>query len=154
MKVKGNHRVAIIGAGLTGLTTALYLRKAGVEFMIFEKNNRAGGVIQTHHENGFTFEAGPNSGMLSKPEVVELLEELGQDCTLEVADETSKARWIWKSGNWVPLPSGIVSGVTTPLFEFPDKLKLLTEPFRGKGKNPNETLAELVLRRMGNSFLD
>lgn len=154
MKQKEKLKVAVVGAGLTGLTTALYLKKAGVPFVVFEKENRAGGVIQTHHENGFTFEGGPNSGMLSKPEVPELLEELKDDCTLEVADETAKARWIWKKDRWVPLPSGLVSGITTPLFSFSDKLRILGEPFRKKGENPNETLAQLVLRRMGKSFLD
>ena len=149
-----NIKVAVIGAGLTGLTAAFYLKKAGVNFTVFEKADRAGGVIQTHHENGFTYESGPNSGMLSKPEVPELLEELEDDCTLEPADETAKARWIWKNGKWHALPSGLVSGITTPLFSFPDKLRILGEPFRKKGENRNESLAGLVLRRMGRSFLD
>jgi protoporphyrinogen/coproporphyrinogen III oxidase len=139
---------------LTGLTTAFYLKKAGIHFVVFEKAERPGGVIQTHHENGFTFESGPNSGILSKPEVAELLEDLKDDCKPEVADETAKARWIWKNNRWIPLPSGLISGITTPLFSASDKLRLLGEPFRKKGKNPNETLAQLVLRRMGKSFLD
>jgi len=151
---KENIKVAIVGAGLTGLTTAYYLKKAGIDSRVFERENRPGGVIQTHHENGFTFEAGPNTGVLSKPEVAELFEELGPDCDLEVADETAKARWIWMANKWVPLPSGFASGISTPLFSFADKLRLLGEPFRKKGDNPNETLAELVLRRMGRSFLD
>ncbi|HDR51393.1 MAG TPA: protoporphyrinogen oxidase, partial [Mariniphaga anaerophila] len=149
-----NIKVAVVGAGLTGLTTAFYLKKAGIPFVVFEKADRPGGVIQTHYKNGFTFEGGPNSGMLTRPEVAELLEELKDDCTLEVADETAKARWIWKKDRWVPLPSGLISGIGTPLFSFSDKLRLLAEPFRKKGKNPNETLAQLVLRRMGKSFLD
>ncbi|MFW5822976.1 MAG: protoporphyrinogen oxidase [Tangfeifania sp.] len=154
MKESGKIKAAVIGAGLTGLTTAFYLKKAGVNFTVFEKADRPGGVIQTHHENGFTYESGPNSGMLSKPEVPELLEELEDDCTLEPADETAKARWIWKNGRWHALPSGLVSGITTPLFSFTDKLRILGEPFRKKGENPNESLAGLVLRRMGRSFLD
>jgi len=154
MKERENIKVAIAGAGLTGLTLAFYLKKRGVKFQVFEKSDRAGGVIHTSHENGFTFEAGPNSGMLSRPEVAELLGDLDKDCKLEVADETAKSRWIWFKNKWVALPSGVVSGITTPLFTFPDKLRLLAEPFRKKGTNPNETLAELVLRRMGKSFLD
>jgi protoporphyrinogen/coproporphyrinogen III oxidase len=86
--------------------------------------------------------------------VAELLEDLKDDCKPEVADETAKARWIWKNNRWIPLPSGLISGITTPLFSATDKLRLLGEPFRKKGKNPNETLAQLVLRRMGKSFLD
>lgn len=147
-------KVAIIGGGLTGLTTAFYLKKAGIDVHIYEKSDRAGGVIHTYKENGFTFEAGPNSGVLSRVEAAELLEDLNDECTLEVADETAKARWIWKNGKWEPLPSGLMGGVTTPLFTFSDKLRILGEPFRKKGENPNETLAELVLRRMGRSFLD
>ena len=154
MNERGKIKVAIVGAGLTGLTTAFYLKRAGVDFHVFEKEDRAGGVIQTYQEKGFTFEAGPNSGVLSRPEVAELFEDLGDACTLEPADETAKARWIWKKDRWVPLPSGIVSGITTPLFSFSDKLRLLAEPFREKGTNPDETLKELVLRRMGKSFLD
>ena len=154
MKNKKNRKVAVVGAGLTGLTTAFYLKKARIPFVVLEKAGRPGGVIQTHHENGFTFEGGPNSGLLSKPETPELLEELKEKCTLEVADETAKARWIWKKNRWVPLPSGLISGITTPLFTFSDKLRLLGEPFRKKGHDPNETLAQLVLRRMGKSFLD
>ncbi len=154
MKERENIQVAIVGAGLTGLTLAFYLKKSGINFQVFEKNDRAGGVIHTHLENGFTFEAGPNSGMLSRPEVAELLKDLDKDCKLEVADETAKSRWIWFKNKWVPLPSGIVSGVTTPLFTFSDKVRLLAEPFRKKGTNPNEFLSELVLRRMGKSFLD
>ena len=149
-----NIKVAIVGAGLTGLTTAFYLKKAGIDFTVFEKSDKPGGVIQTHHTNEFTFESGPNTGMLSRPEVAELLEDLKEDCTIEIADDSSKARWIWKKNRWVPLPSGLISGVSTPLFSFSDKMRLLAEPFRKKGDNPNESLAQLVLRRMGKSFLD
>src|SRR5690606_28023058 len=98
-------------------------------------------------------EAGPNTGVLSKPEVVELFEEIGPDCDLEVADETAKARWIWKTNKWVPLPSGFASGISTPLFSFADKLRLLGEPFRKKGDSPDEQLAELVVRRIGRPFV-
>jgi protoporphyrinogen/coproporphyrinogen III oxidase len=147
-------RVAIAGAGLTGLTIAFYLKKAGIDFKIYERSDRPGGVIQTHHENGFTYESGPNTGVLNRLEAVELLEDLKDYCKVEIADNTAKARWIWKNNKWEPLPSGLVKGITTPLFTFPDKLRLLTEPFRKKGENPNETLAELVLRRMGKSFLN
>lgn len=145
--------IAIIGAGLSGLTTAFYLKKYGFKIHLFEKNEQAGGVIQTHHTDGFVMEAGPNTGSMSRVEAAELFEDLKDDCTLETADESAKARWIWLNGKWQVIPSGLIGGIATPLFSFADKLRLLGEPFRKPGSNPDETVAELVRRRMGRTFL-
>ena len=145
--------IAIIGAGLTGLTTAFYLKKQGIKFHVFEKTNHVGGVIKTHRENGFIFESGPNTGAMSRPEAAELFEDLQNDCTLEIADENAKARWIWMGNKWHTIPSGLIGRISTPLFSFSDKLRLLGEPFRKKGSNPEETIADLVRRRMGKTFL-
>lgn len=147
-------KAVIIGAGLTGLTTAYYLKKYGWKVTILEKQMRTGGAIRTHRENGFVFESGPNTGMISNPEVAELFEDLGAELQAEPANEAAKRRLIWKDGRWHQLPSGIKDGIKTPLFTWKDKLKLLAEPFRKRGKNPDETLAQLVKRRMGQSFLD
>ena len=147
-------KVAIIGAGLTGLTTAFYLKKAGIRFCVFEKEKRVGGVIQTVSEDGFTYEKGPNSGVISFPETVELLEELASHCSLEIANQLAKKRLVWKGKKWHELPSGLWGGISTPLFSWYDKFRILGEPFRSKGTNPNERLDQLVLRRLGKSFLD
>jgi len=147
-------KVAIIGAGITGLVTSYYLKKAGIPFRIFEKTSHVGGVIETKQQDGFIYERGPNSGVIANTETVEFFEDLGDRIKPEIADASSAKRLIWKNGKWHPLPSGILDGITTPLFSLKDKLRLLGEPFRKKGTNPNETLADLVIRRMGQSFLD
>ena len=154
MNVNSKSFVTIIGAGITGLVTAFYLKKQGVPFRILEKNPRTGGVIQTRIKDNFIYEKGPNTGVLSNDEVVELFEDLEGKCKLEIADKTAAIRYVWKGKNWQPLPSGIPAGIKTPLFSFRDKLRILREPFRRKGTNPHETLAELVKRRMGKSFLE
>ena len=144
----------IIGAGLTGLTTAHYLNKSGVDFHVLEKLDRPGGVMHSAQENGFNFEEGPNTGVLGTFEVVDLFEDLKGLCELEVAKDEVNKRYILKNGKWEKLPSGLIEGLKTPLFSWKDKFRILGEPFRKKGTNPHETLAELVLRRMGKSFLD
>jgi oxygen-dependent protoporphyrinogen oxidase len=154
MAKKITTEVVIVGAGITGLTVAYYLSKKGIDFRIIEKSAHAGGVISTVKENGFVYETGPNTGVLSQPETAELIEELKGLCEIEIADAAAKKRWIWKGNTWQPLPSGFMAAVKTPLFTFGDKLGILAEPFRPKGKNPDETLDQLVLRRMGQSFLD
>ena len=149
-----NIDIAIIGAGLTGLTTAFWLTRAGKQIQIIERQNRAGGQIRTFQENGFVYESGPNTGVVSYPEVAELFAALSPDCTLETAREESKKRWIWKGNKFHALPSGLVSAVTTPLFTLYDKFRILGEPFRAKGTNPDESVAELAARRLGKSFVD
>lgn len=146
--------ITIIGAGLTGLTIAFYLKKAGKKVILIEKKDKVGGVIQTIEKDGFVYETGPNTGVLSNPELVKLFDDLKNDCELETANEASKQRWILKDGEWNALPSGPVSAIKTPLFSLKDKFRILGEPFRKKGTNPYETVAELVKRRLGQSFLD
>jgi oxygen-dependent protoporphyrinogen oxidase len=152
--MKKAKKVAIIGSGISGLTTAYYLKKAGIPFCVYEKNNTIGGVIQTKTDGDFLYETGPNSGVISHAEIADLFEELNGKCELEIADEASAKRLIWKKGSWHALPSGLISAITTPLFRFSDKIRVLGEPFRKKGNNPNEDLASLVKRRLGKSFLD
>lgn len=146
--------VVIIGAGLTGLVTAHYLLKSGISVKIVERNNRPGGVMQTIRKQGFTIEAGPNTGVVSHPEIVELFEDLKDDCAIDIANPEAKKRLIWKEGAWHALPSGLLSAINTPLFSLGDKFRILGEPFRKKGTNPDESIAELVVRRMGKSYLN
>ena len=146
--------IVIIGAGLTGLTLAFYLKKQGKDVLIIEKSAKTGGVIQTVKDDEFVYETGPNTGVVGNPEVAELFEDLEGLCTLETADPSAKRRLIWKNGKWRALPSGFWSAVTTPLFTLTDKFRVLGEPFRKKGTNPEENLADLVKRRLGKSFLN
>jgi len=146
--------VVVIGAGLTGLTLAFYLKKNQKDVLVLEKSDRTGGVIQTGNENGFVYETGPNTGVVGNPEVAELFEDLEGLCTFEAADPSAKRRLIWKGKKWHAIPSGLISAVGTPLFTLKDKFRVLGEPFRKPGTNPEETLTELVKRRLGISFLN
>lgn len=143
--------IVIIGAGLTGLTMAYYLKKAGLKVVVLDKRDRVGGVIHTCIEDGFTYEAGPNTGVISSPELVQLFRDL--NLQFEVPGAASKQRWIWKKGKWHALPSSLMSAIKTPLFPLKDKINILGEPFRKKGNDPDETVDVMVRRRMGGSFL-
>lgn len=146
--------IIILGAGLTGLTCAHYLAKKNSKFIVVDKQSQVGGVIGTIQENGFIYETGPNTGVISQPEVADLFDDLKDNMSVELANEQAEKRYVLKNRRWEALPSGIISGITTPLFTWGDKLRLLGEPFRAAGKNPDESLADLVKRRMGVSFLN
>lgn len=144
----------IIGAGITGLVTAFLLRQKGLKILLVEKNDRVGGQIHTVCEDGFIFESGPNTGVVSNAEVVELFNQLTTDCALEVARKEAKVRLIWKNHAFHALPSGLIDAVSTPLFTWKDKVGILFEPFRAKGTDSFESIASLTRRRLGRSFLN
>ena len=147
-----DHLTVIIGAGLTGLTTAAFLRAAGRPVLVLERAAHIGGQIRTYRENGFVFETGPNTGTISSPEVAELFELLGLGP--EIATPAASNRLIWKGNKLYPLPRNIAEAVATPLFSLWDKWRILGEPFRRRGGQANETVGALARRRLGKSFVD
>lgn len=70
------------------------MTRAGKDIHILEKADRVGGQIHTFREKDFVYESGPNTGVVSYPEVAELFEALSPACALETAREESKRRLI------------------------------------------------------------
>lgn len=56
-----SKKVAIIGAGITGLASAYYFKhyNEDIDVTIFEATSRPGGKIQTYRRDGYTIELGP-----------------------------------------------------------------------------------------------
>ena len=51
-------KVAVIGAGISGIQAALLLQAQGAEVIVFEARNRVGGRIETISDYGAIYEAG------------------------------------------------------------------------------------------------
>lgn len=147
-------KVIIVGAGLTGLAIAWRLTEAKIPFVLLEKENRAGGQIHTLHKEGYSFEIGPNTGSLSYPEVAEFFDFASPLVSLETASHAAKRRLICKNGKLYALPSGLLSGLKTPLFSFKDKIRVALEPFKPRGVNPLESVGSLAERRLGKSIVE
>ena len=74
-------RIAIVGGGIAGLTTAYELAKLAhsgtpVEAVLFESTHHLGGIVETVREGGFILECGPDAWVTEKPWARELAEEL------------------------------------------------------------------------------
>ena len=54
------NKIAIIGAGFSGISAACYLAKSGYEVTVFEKHETLGGRCRSYTEDGFVFDMGPS----------------------------------------------------------------------------------------------
>ncbi len=68
----------VVGGGIAGLTAAAYLARAGQSVVLFEKQSKVGGLVQTFQREGIYFDGGlrsiENSGI-----VFPMLKQLGID---------------------------------------------------------------------------
>lgn len=145
----------VIGAGISGLTTAFYLERGGLDVALLEASERVGGSIRTLHDGPWLFELGPSTVLDGNPAVGRLLEDAGLLGARRQAAAAARKRYVWKGGRLVPLPSGPVGFLTTPLFRASSKWRLLKEPW--VGRNPDlegESIAGFVRRRLGGELLD
>jgi oxygen-dependent protoporphyrinogen oxidase len=147
-------KAAIIGGGISGLTTAYLLSEKGIEVKLFEKNSFPGGNIRTENINGFLIEHGPNSTLETTPLINTLLESLGIMDRKIYATQSADKRYILKGGKLLPLPMSPRAFIKTKLFSASAKLRLLKEPFIKSKSSELETIGEFTQRRLGKEFLD
>ena len=147
--------VAVIGGGITGLTAAFYLKRQGVPVVVYEATSRVGGAIQSLRENGYLAEFGPNTILETSPKVGQLIGDAGLGPRRLDPDPRAAARYVVRYRRPVEMPGSPLGFFTTPLFSAKAKLAVLREPFvppRRDGKE--ESVAEFVVRRLGQEFLD
>ncbi len=150
-----NRKIIVIGAGISGLTTAYLLSKKGFDVTILEKNNSVGGSIESVLENGFLFDRGPNSALETTPVIGQLVRELELEPELLYANKQANKRYILRDNILHPLPMSPQGLIKTKLFSGKAKLRLMAEPFIGRSKDGYyQSLAEFVKRRLGQEFLD
>src|SRR5436190_1333659 len=106
-------RVAIVGGGISGLSTAYYLAKVGIPSTLIEKRPRLGGVIQTDRIDGCVVEAGPDSFLSTKPWALDLIRELGLESQVLGSNDHLRKIFIWRHGRLIQMPDGLQFGVPT-----------------------------------------
>src|ERR1051326_224172 len=121
--------VVIIGGGISGLSTAYYLAKAGAPSTIVESRPRLGGVIQTERVDGCTIEAGPDSFLAVQPAALDLL--------------------------MMMVPTKILPLVPTSLLSLGTKIRMGLELFRApKPKSSDQSVADFVREHYGREAVD
>ena len=108
-------RTVIIGGGITGLSAAYELVKAGRRPTIVESQPSLGGVIQTETVEGCVLEGGPDSFLSAKPAANELIREVGLGDQLIGSNDGSRVTYLVKGGRLVPMPDGLMMMVPTKI---------------------------------------
>ena len=89
-------RVIVIGAGITGLITAIHLRKLGYDVLVLEKENETDGLMRTLKRNGHRFDTGTFVLQGCYDDIV------GEDIPLiEIKKLTGQIFW---NGKYLPFP--------------------------------------------------
>jgi oxygen-dependent protoporphyrinogen oxidase len=147
--------IAILGGGISGLTLAWQLQKAGISYDLFEAESAPGGNLRSvRHPAGYLLETGPNSLQLSD-ELLELLTELDLTGEIQDAAAVSKHRYVLRQGRIRELPGSPPALLTSGFFSLRGKFSILRELVRpAAAPNPQETVAAFFRRRFGSEIVD
>jgi protoporphyrinogen/coproporphyrinogen III oxidase len=156
--------VAIVGGGISGLSTAYYLSRAGIPSTLIEARPRLGGVIQTERLQGCIVEGGPDSFISTKPWAMDLIRELGIESQVIGSNDRDRVTYIRKHGRLTPLPDGVQMMVPTrilpmamsPLISWPGKFRMALEYFRRPNgiPAPDRSVTDFVEGHYGREAVD
>jgi protoporphyrinogen oxidase len=97
---QGHVPVAILGAGLTGMSAAMHLRRRGIPYRIFERNKEAGGHTTTYVDNGYRFDKTGHLLHLRDAEMRKLVLDLLGDDWVNV----QRRSVVWSHGTYTRYP--------------------------------------------------
>jgi protoporphyrinogen/coproporphyrinogen III oxidase len=147
--------VAVVGAGVAGLTAAYRLKRRGIRVVVYEASERAGGVIMTERREGYLAELGPNSLMAGGGSLAEILSQLRLDASRVEAQRDARKRYVVRKSKLVALPTSPSQLLTTRLLSNGAKLAIFGEPMVEPGDSPmEESVATFVRRRFNQEVLD
>ena len=148
--------IAVLGAGITGLTAAFRLAQRGHRVRLFESSSRVGGAIRTEiTPDGWLVESGPNSVLTGEPALTALLAELDLTSSLLPASTTARHRYLVRDGRILPVPLSPSAFLASPLFSVGAKFRLLAELLSRRRRRASDlSLEEFVRAHFGAEFAD
>ena len=155
-------KVAVIGAGITGLATAWYLQQDGHQVHVFEGQDRIGGVIDTLSESclgeSYLVECGADNFATLMPDAWELVRQMGLESEFITPNQDYRIAQVVCCGRLYPIPNGFSlmqptrmgSILATPILSVAGKLRVLREAFvPAKRDDQDESVESFAVRRLG-----
>ena len=150
--------VLIAGGGVSGLTTAYDLNRAGVDCIVADRGARLGGLIFTDVRDGFVMDGGPDAFLSQKPQATALCQELGLGAEMIPTNPDQQKVYVLFGGRLRALPVGMrltvptqwLPFLTSDLFTWRGKLRMLAERWTPRRFQVDEESVEsFVVRRFG-----
>ncbi len=160
-------KVFVIGAGITGLTTAYYLQKAAkeenlpIDVTLVEATDRIGGQMQTVVKDGFVIERGPDSFLVRKESASRLIREVGLGDEL-VRNATAQSYVVVGSelhkmpeGSFMGIPTQAGPFIASDLFSWKGKLRAgLDYILPHEKEEGDQSVGNFFRKRLGNEVVE
>ncbi|KAG2710573.1 hypothetical protein I3843_04G033400 [Carya illinoinensis] len=153
-------RVAVIGAGVSGLAAAYKLKSHGLNVTVFEAEGRAGGKLRSVSQDGLIWDEGANTMTESEMEVRSLLDDLGLREKQQFPISQNK-RYIVRNGMPVLIPTNPIALIKSNVLSAQSKFQIILEPFLWKKSNSNvsddykeESVGGFFQRHFGKEVVD
>jgi len=148
-------KITIVGAGISGLATAqaILSRKPDTEITIFEADRRIGGKVWTETSaEGYLCEGGVNGFLDKIPSTLDLCRQVG--AAPLPADASAQKRYVYSRGELHKLPEKPPDFLKSRLLSIRGRLRVIFETIARGTDNPDETLAQFGIRRLGKEAFD
>ena len=157
-------KVAIVGGGIAGLSTAYFLSEQAAQrgikigITVVEREKRLGGLIQTIHRDGCLMEAGPDAFLSEKPAAADLCKRIGLERELIPTNPKFRRSFLVWNKKLNPVPEGFYllaptrweSLIRTPLLSWRGKLRAAMEWMIPADRSGIDcSVADFVRRRFG-----
>jgi len=155
MSTSSSNTIAVLGGGISGLSTAWYLKKKGFEVTLFEAQESTGGVIRSEPNQYSVFDFGPNTIRDKTGSVSEMIKDLGIEDKVLSISEASKTRFIVKNGELKKIKQNPISFLFSDVLSLKGKKELFSEPIRkSTNSDADESIGSFLERRIGKEAVE
>ncbi|KDP46312.1 hypothetical protein JCGZ_10152 [Jatropha curcas] len=144
-------RVAVVGAGVSGLAAAYKLKSHGLKVTVFEAEGRAGGKLRSVSRDGLIWDEGANTMTESEVEVKNLIDDLGLRERQQFPISQNK-RYIVRNGKPVLIPTNPIALITSNILSAKSKFQIILEPFLWRKPGSSEVYNAYTEESVGEFF--
>jgi len=148
-----DSKVIIIGAGISGLSTAWWLAERGVSVEVWESAPRVGGKIESTSERGYLTESAAGLLVNFRAEIDQLVKRCNLTKSKRQRPDDLK-RYVLHNNRLCCVPMTISGMARSPLWSRRGKLRLLGEGLIFDRGEPSESVSQFIQRRFGREMLN